>query len=504
MRGAYFASDFDGETGGERIRACLDAVAQERHHGIAIVGPDGPDDGRWLLRSALELPSHATLVLCGACLALAPGTNDNLLRNRAAASSADDRDAEIHVVGIGDARLDGDGANQERQDAMYENYGIHLFGVDGCSLSGLRIESTNAWGVALEDVTEAVVTDLRFRQDGHTPNQDGIHVSGPGRNVAVANVTGTVGDDAVAVDAAGSASDARSPARGSGGALSNVAVANVSVTNASAGAALRTVAASDAPLDGVTATNLHASPAPDADGGSPVLKIGWDRGVPRSRGWDAFDRLPAPADHRNVLVSNVVGETDATFCSIESSVSTLTIRGVRGSHGGPALRVSEGDVETVRLEDWVTTLRNGATGIAVETDGSCRDLTVSASRFTAGGETTPRGDTGLRLAGGTDPLTASGVRVRDVTFRGFDTGIATGTAELTDRLEVDDVRFEAVDVACDVGGSLLRDGVGVSTAAGVPDRGAWSVGDIVCRPGRDALLAAPDGEWIRLGTPIRS
>ena len=121
MKRTCSAADFDGNCGGERIQRAIDAADDESGRAVVTVGPDGPDDGgTWLLEQAVELPSHTTLSLRGAHLRLAEGANDNLLRNR----HLEDGDEEIHVIGDGEARIDGTPEAQDRDwDALYRNYG---------------------------------------------------------------------------------------------------------------------------------------------------------------------------------------------------------------------------------------------------------------------------------------------------------------------------------------------------------------------------------------------
>jgi polygalacturonase len=132
----------------------------------------------WLLTSALELPSHTTLRLEGATLRLADGATDNLLRN----ADYDDGNEDIHVVGVGRARLDGNGENQERiTDGSHETVGIHLYNVENVTLSCFSIGPTENWAIAPENVVDLTVSNVDFAQDGKKTEPERIARDRPGR-----------------------------------------------------------------------------------------------------------------------------------------------------------------------------------------------------------------------------------------------------------------------------------------------------------------------------------
>ena len=222
------AGQFPGKNGGERIQAAIDSLAEKPK--VIEVGPEGPDEGgRWLLTKAIVIPSNTTLVLHGSRVFMADGVSDNLIRNFHADSRENSRDENIHILGIGGAELNGNAENQVRQAQVYKNFGIAFHKVDQASIKGIAVGPTEGWGMGLEDVNDLLVENIRFQQDGKTHNQDGIHVCGPGRRICISNITGTVADDAIALDAGAGAEDYRGSARGSGGLLQNIVVSNVSV-----------------------------------------------------------------------------------------------------------------------------------------------------------------------------------------------------------------------------------------------------------------------------------
>ena len=109
--GTWHAECFEGATGGDCIQAAIDMAETKPGHNLIVVGPVGPDDdGRWLLTKPIKLPSHTTLLLQGSQLFLADDSNCDMIRNR----DYIEGNTDIHVVGVGGARLDGNAAHQTR------------------------------------------------------------------------------------------------------------------------------------------------------------------------------------------------------------------------------------------------------------------------------------------------------------------------------------------------------------------------------------------------------
>ena len=340
MTATRYAADHEGACGGEMIRAAIEDSPTNRA-AVVVVGSDGPDaNGRWDLERAIELPSYTTLLLRGAHLRLVDGADDNLIRNQ----NPSDADREIHVIGDGSAVLDGNAEKQKRDwDELYWSYGVHLFSVESCSVRGVTIGPTNCWALTVEDAYDIRISDIEFAQDGMTPNQDGFHLLGPAARVVVNGITGSCGDDVVAVDTAESSTFGR----GEDGPITGVAITNVAVENEHSTGLFRTIADRHSPLDGVYAGNL--SMTGDTSVGDALLKIGWSG--------SGIDDLPRPADHRNITVENVfVDHWDAPYCEIEAPVENLTLRGCRGRHTGPFFHTFGHEVAGLLIDDCRTTL----------------------------------------------------------------------------------------------------------------------------------------------------
>jgi hypothetical protein len=418
------AGQFPGKNGGERIQAAIDSLGAKPK--VINVGVQGPDlDGRWLLTRAIIIPSNTTLVLHGSRLFMADNISDNMIRNIHAESGDSRRDENIHIVGVGGAELDGNAENQIRQAQVYKNFGIALYKVDKASIKGIALGPTEGWGMGLEDVNDLLIESIRFQQNGKTNNQDGVHVCGPGRRICISNITGTVADDAIALDAGAGAEDYRGSARGFGGLLENIVVNNVSVKNLQSGAVIRTVASKGKPLDGVFISNVAIT------GSNQVIKIGWDRWGARQAGHDIGDVFPLCEEQKNIVIEGVKGSTEDVFCRVESNVKNLTIRNVRGSCTGAAFtNISpDGDcfsMENVLMDDWM--IEGCRIGIEIGGGVQCSNFTVTNSVFAAA----PGQDsTCIRLSGEGETLELNRMMINNVVFEGFSKGLQADQEILT-------------------------------------------------------------------------
>jgi glycosyl hydrolase family 28 len=424
------AGQFPGQNGGERIQAAIDSLGTKPK--VIEIGPQGPDlDGRWFLTNALILPSNTTLIFYGSRLFMADHISDNLIRNFHAETGGDERDENIHILGLGGVELDGNAVHQVRQGQVYKNFGIAFHKVDRASIKGIALGPTNAWGMGLENVNDLLVEGVRFQQDGKTENQDGVHICGPGSRICISDILGTVADDAIAIDAGAGYEDYRGSARGTGGSLENIVVSNVSVKNLRAGAVVRTVASRGKPLNGVFISQVAIT------GSNQVLKIGWDRWGAKQGGRDVGDVFPSCDEHKNIVINGVKGTTDDVFCRIESDVKNLTIRNVRGSCGAAAItNISpDGDcsnMENVLLEDWA--IEGCRTGVEIGGGVECSNFTVKNSAFSAAAG---QDSIGIRLSGEGKTLRLRHAMFDHVIFEGFSKGVKIdGDVQIADTLKI--------------------------------------------------------------------
>ena len=93
----------------------------------------------------------------------------------------------------------------------WRNIGILLASVDNFEISGLTLKDYHGWGISLEDCSNGEVSRIRFDArmrktiDGmsmNIENQDGIDLRAGCRYISISDITGSTGDDVVALTAA--------------------------------------------------------------------------------------------------------------------------------------------------------------------------------------------------------------------------------------------------------------------------------------------------------------
>lgn len=317
-----YAGQYSGSKGVDKIQAALDDLGTTA--GTVVV--DGaPDDlsaipaaeyqSGWLFDKALTVPSRTKLQFENVYVFLESGTNDNIIRNKNADSGDNTRDGLIYIEGP--AVLDGNAANQDRSGfaATYpvEMVGIDLYKVDDYTIQNIEVGPTNGWGIKPEDSTNGDLYDILFRQDNSTANQDGIHIMGPSSDTSASHLHGTIGDDAMAVDASGTGF-----ARGSGGDVYSTSFAASSFTAKGAAGLFRTVPggnnspSGDAAVDGVSVVGCHARPT-----ASDAIKLGWGQDV-------------LPENHTNIHIAHCsyTGNGNGVAIKTQDKVGALTVHDV--------------------------------------------------------------------------------------------------------------------------------------------------------------------------------
>jgi hypothetical protein len=550
----YRASAFDGATGGERIQAAVDAATAETDRAVVTVGPEGPDDGRWLLEETLILPSHTTLVLQNAHLRLTDGVGDNVIRNAAAVPGdgpqdhpgdgtdrdpgenethvqpADpaDRDRDVHVVGVGDAWIDGNAAAQHgvvvpldahqhdgsgRAFEAFRRNGIDLHRVDGFSIRNVTIGPTNAYAIAPEDVTNGLIANVTFRQDARTRNQDAVNVGGPAEDVHVENCRGTLGDGAITISSRGTATSHKTVLEG--GDLRHVTVRNCQFV-AARGEEHRWTG------DGVEGTGktihnmaiLHTWPHHEAtlehvrfaNVSGRNMEVG---AALRTGGGYVQDDNPftTPGKHRDIVIDGVYAEGAPLFEAI-CDTDDLTIRDatVTGDpNQGNAICFDARGHRVGRLVLENCTVRppaNAEADAVVRLDGdvsraTIRDLTVD-------GDLSAPAPTAIDVPA---DATIDSLAVTNLSVENAVAGVAIDGDATVERAAFERADFTAVDVPWDghERPGVTVDGVGVETSeAEWPSATEWATGDVVelRRPAggvAGTFVLLPDERWCRLG-----
>ncbi len=199
------------------IQAAVDAASA---HGVRVVIPrrnarTGQDI--WVLPRAVLLPSDITVHLDNCHLRQADNSFDNLFKNATARTDAalrvENRQHDIHILGIGNAVLDGGnhndmternarGSREQQHDlTMYANSLIHFHNAERVRVENLRLVNARYWAVTFHYCSFGRVRDLHFMTAARCPNQDGVDLRLGCSDFVIENITGYTQDDSVALTA---------------------------------------------------------------------------------------------------------------------------------------------------------------------------------------------------------------------------------------------------------------------------------------------------------------
>lgn len=157
----------------------------------------------WLIERAILVPSDFTLIFRDCQVRLAPGAQDNLVRNAGTAKSPMEADRNIRLLGVGNAVLSGGTEahfDPPGDKSGWRTIGVLLCGVKGFTIDGLTLEETQAWAVSVENgCSDGRIANLTFRNTNKYPNQDGVDIRKGCHDLLIENISGETGDDTVAL-----------------------------------------------------------------------------------------------------------------------------------------------------------------------------------------------------------------------------------------------------------------------------------------------------------------
>lgn len=174
----------------------------------------------WIIDKTILLPSDMTVVLDGCRLRMADNVYCNMFRNELARTEeglrSENEQKNIHIIGIGQAILDGglpNGLDEYTQfkngkPGVANNILIYLHNVCDFSLEGFTVTDQRYWAIALMFARRGRVTNLSFRLTRHELDtylpwrfQDGVDLRVGCNNILIENIEGEIGDDLVALTA---------------------------------------------------------------------------------------------------------------------------------------------------------------------------------------------------------------------------------------------------------------------------------------------------------------
>ena len=195
-------SSADSDAIGHRIAAaCTDGFRT-----VTLSKNAASPDGVWRLTRAIVLPDDFTLVFDGCRVELADGVQDNIVRNAGAREGECEPNHGIRILGRNGAVLSGGRRNhylpkRSGDPNGWRSVGILLCDVSDYEVGGFAMDETQCWAISQERCCRGRVHDIVFGSTDIMFNQDGVDVRKGCHDLVIENISGSTGDDAVALTA---------------------------------------------------------------------------------------------------------------------------------------------------------------------------------------------------------------------------------------------------------------------------------------------------------------
>lgn len=352
--GAVTPNDFAGGSDSDRIEAAVARAVESGERSIEIPRMNKKSGQPiWLIERAILLPSDFTLVLRDCLVRLAPGTKDNLIRNAGTAKEPMEANRNIRILGVGNAVLSG--GTEAHFDppgdrSGWRTIGVLLCGVEHFTIEGFTMEETQAWAISVENgCAYGRIANMNFSLTNKFPNQDGVDVRKGCHDILIENITGTTGDDAVALT--GLRSDKAHPGARTmqvGGNeprphddIHNITIRNVRVKVAGGHHIVRLLN-----HDGIKLYNIFISEVMDSSvEGEPRVKAGVKIG---DMGYWSISQCKL-GDTYNVFVDNVLTR-GRTGVLIQAPLKNAVLRNIAGYDGCTNLVEKSAPTENVSVD----------------------------------------------------------------------------------------------------------------------------------------------------------
>ena len=327
-------------------KACADGSRK-------VTIPRKSDGTPWYVTRAIRLPDDFTLVLDDCTVQLAPGTQDNLIRN-AGVVDADKvtPNRNITVRGKGNAVLCGGLGNHYEPNRSgdcngWPTIGILFSRVTGFTVENVVLRETQAWGMSFEYCSNGRIADIRLEDTNLMFNQDGIDLREGCHDIVIENISGVCGDDAVALTGLGpggkvlavqknwkGASNSRlgmSVGREPGvtvvrpeDAIHHVMIRNVRARSAGGHGVIRLLPQDGVEMHHIVVSNIVDTTGPDQPRAYGTIRIG------DVNYWSI--RRAQPGDLHDILVEDVEAKGKVGVW-IKCPISDSTLRNVRVPEG---------------------------------------------------------------------------------------------------------------------------------------------------------------------------
>lgn len=181
--------------------------------GEIIFPSKNPNTGSnvYLIDKPIEVSSGCHIILDGCTLRLADGVYSNIFISKGAYDDSP-RLRDISVIGKNGAKLDGGTpngltektANKNGLPSVLHNTFILFRNVDGFEVSNLLLCDPRYWCMTFYYCKNGKISDIEFKASDNVPNQDGIDLRRGCHDICIENISGSTGDDTVALTALGS------------------------------------------------------------------------------------------------------------------------------------------------------------------------------------------------------------------------------------------------------------------------------------------------------------
>ena len=335
---AVTPNDFAEGTDSDRIEAAVAKAVEMGERSVEIPRMNAKSgQPLWLIGRAILLPSDFTLVLRDCLVRLAPGTQDNLIRNAGTSKEPMETDQNIRILGVGNAVLSGGLTahfDPPGDKSGWRTIGVLLCGVKQFTIEGFTLEETQAWAVSVENgCAFGRIANLHFKNSNKYPNQDGVDIRKGCHDILIENITGVTGDDAVALTGLRSdkppAAGRKSMQVGGGKPRRDDDIYNITIRNVRAKVAGGHHIVRLLNQDGIRLYNIFISDIMDASvAGEPRVQAGLKIG---DRGYWSMKPCEL-GDTFNVFVDNVLTR-GKTGVRIQGTLKNAVLRNIVGYDG---------------------------------------------------------------------------------------------------------------------------------------------------------------------------
>ena len=272
------------------------AACADGSRAVTLARNAASPDGVWRLTRAIVVPDDFTLVFDGCRVELADGVQDNLVRNAGAAEGACAPNRGIRILGRNGAVLSGGRRNhylprRSGDPNGWRSVGILLCDVSDYEVGGFAMEETQCWAISQERCCRGHVHDIAFGSTDLLFNQDGVDVRKGCHDLVIENISGSTGDDAVALTAY--RDPPGSPARygmqiggnatlGERDDVYNVTIRNVKARSAGGHGVIRLLACDGIRMHHITVENVVDTATGDQKRPQATIRIG-DRHFHKTR-----------------------------------------------------------------------------------------------------------------------------------------------------------------------------------------------------------------------------